>query len=206
MLAADCQVPPGDVKAHSLLAAPLCFSPWARSGQGSGLYGSSCSGPEAAAWSCSTGQCGCGGERRLRRSRSFLPPLPPLLPTSQFWQPLQLLNAAASCCGFMPDSCTRPFSSTKMRAKLGSEGYRSPSRCKNKVARGLVGPAFFHSFLLQQLGKLLNTWVSRTCESFAQSLKRPKPLRRAGFFRKRCWHCGETAHREGLILQTLLDT
>ena len=51
-----------------------------------------------------------------------------------------------------------------------------------EVARGLVGPAFFHSFLLQELGKLLKTWVSRTCETFAQSLKRPKPLRRAGFF------------------------
>ena len=46
--------------------------------------------------------------------------------------PLQLFKAAASCCGLRPDSCPRQFSSTKMRAKLPSEGYRSPSWCKNK--------------------------------------------------------------------------
>ena len=41
---------------------------------------------------------------------------------------------------------------------------------------------FFDSILLQELGKMLKTCVSRTCESFAQSLKAAKTPETGGRF------------------------
>ena len=65
----------------------------------------------------------------------------------------------------------------------GSAAFASLSYlAKNVVARGLVGPALFRSILLHELGAMPKTWVSDTYESFSQNLKRPKTLRRAGFF------------------------
>ena len=57
---------------------------------------------------------------------------------------------------------------------------------KNKVARGLVGLAFFYRILLQEPGKYLKPGFRAHVkfQSFAQNLKRPETLRRAGLFQE----------------------